>query len=124
MGVCGLAFIGFLFFIFSNKTAGSSTDATSTPVSFSGNKQVIDMTAKGGFTPNVITAKANTDTILNVITNKTFDCSASIRIPTLNISKTLPLTGTTEIALGVHNAGDVINGTCLMGMYSFQIKFI
>ncbi len=111
-----------LFIIFGN--SGKSNINTITPASYSEGKQIIDLTAKGGFSPNTITAKANVETILNVITNKTFDCSSSIRIPKLNISENLPLTGTTQIALGSYNSGEEIDGTCLMGMYNFKIKFI
>lgn len=111
-----------LLIIFGN--SGKSNINTITPASYSEGKQIIDLTAKGGFSPNTITAKANVETILNVITNKTFDCSSSIRIPKLNISENLPLTGTTQIALGSYNSGEEIDGTCLMGMYNFKIKFI
>jgi len=121
VATCILVLVVFVFIIFTNKTSGT---ANTIPISYSGYSQIIDLTAKGGFTPNVITAKANVNTILNVITNKTFDCSSSIQIPKLNISKNLPLTGTTQIALGSYNAGEEVNGTCLMGMYSFKIKFI
>ena len=121
ISVC-VIFVGiFIFFLFANRPA-NTTGAV--PVSYSGETQLIDLTAKNGFTPNVITAQANRNTILNVVTNKTFDCSSSVRIPALNISQNLPMTGTTQIALGAHNAGDVVDGTCLMGMYSFKIKFI
>lgn len=121
-------FVGFLIagiillVIFGN--SGKPNINTITPASYSEGKQIIDLTAKGGFTPNIINAKANVETILNVITNKTFDCSSSIRIPKLNISENLPLSGTTQIALGSHNPGEEIDGTCLMGMYNFKIKFI
>lgn len=121
--ICVIIFVIFIFFLFTNKTS-SNSNIGSSPVSYSGDTQVLDLTAKSGFTPNVITAQANRKTILNVITNKTFDCSASVRIPSLNISQNLPLTGTTQIDIGAHNAGDVVDGTCLMGMYSFKIKFI
>ena len=121
VATCVLILIVFVFILFSNKTV--ITNSTS-PVSYSGDSQILELTAKGGYSPNVITAKANVNTILNVITNKTFDCSSSIQIPKLNISKNLPLTGTTQIALGSYNAGEEVNGTCLMGMYSFKIKFI
>ena len=100
------------------------TVESANPVSYSGDSQIIELTAKGGYTPNAITAKAGVNTILNVITNKTFDCSSSIRISKLNVNKNLPLTGTTQIPLGIYNVGDVLDGTCSMGMYSFKINFV
>lgn len=118
---CVIVLALFLIIIFTNNT--STTDNT-VPVSYTGDTQILEITAKGGYSPNVITAKAGVDTILNVITNKTFDCSSSIRISKLNVNKNLPLTGTTQIPLGIFNAGDVLDGTCSMGMYSFKIKFV
>ena len=85
-------------------------------------KQIILVKAKGGFSPIHSVAKARIPTILRVETNGTFDCSSVIRIPDMNISKNLPLTGTTDIDIGVQQAG-IFQGTCGMGMYPFDIKF-
>lgn len=105
----------------SDPTSAFSADNTTTATS--NENQVLIMNAKAGFNPNVLTAKADTNTTLRVKTNNTFDCSASIRIPSLNISKTLPFSGDTDFNLGAFKAGTVVSGTCGMGMYSFQIKF-
>jgi plastocyanin domain-containing protein len=85
-------------------------------------KQIIEITAKGGYTPRISTAKAGIPTILRFTTNGTFDCSASIRIPSKNILQLLPQTGTTDIDLGTTTIG-VVNGTCGMGMYPFSVEF-
>ena len=85
-------------------------------------RQIISITAKGGYQPKNSTAKAGVPTILRIATNGTYDCSSSIRIPSLNISKNLPASGTTDIDLGTQTQ-DTLNGTCGMGMYSFQIEF-
>jgi plastocyanin domain-containing protein len=85
-------------------------------------KQIIEIRAKGGYSPVHSVAKAGVPTILRVNTNGTFDCSSSIRIPELNISKNLPMSGTTDIDLGIQKAG-TFQGTCGMGMYPFDIKF-
>jgi plastocyanin domain-containing protein len=61
-------------------------------------------------------------TILRFTTNGTFDCSSSVRIPSMNLSKTLALSGTTDINLGNPKAG-VLRGSCSMGMYPFEISF-
>jgi len=86
-------------------------------------KQVIDLTAKGGYFPKVIEAKANTEYILRIKTSNTYDCSLSFRIPSLGISKELPNTGVTEILIPSQSVGTELNGTCSMGMYSVKIKF-
>jgi len=85
-------------------------------------KQVIDLRAKGGYNPKKSTAKAGVPTILKVNTNGTFDCSSAFRIPSMGIAKNLPPTGTTEIDLGNPKVG-VLQGTCGMGMYPFEIDF-
>ncbi len=85
-------------------------------------KQIVVMKAKGGFSPVHSIAKAGIPTILRVETNGTFDCSSIIRIPDMNLSKNLPLSGTTDIDIGVQKIG-TFDGTCGMGMYPFDIKF-
>ena len=85
-------------------------------------KQIIEMTAKGGYEPNKSVAKAGVPTILRFDTNGTFDCSSSVRIPSLNISQNLPISGKTDIDIGVQKVGN-FQGTCGMGMYPFEVKF-
>ncbi len=84
--------------------------------------QVIEITAKGGYTPRVSVAKAGIHTILRINTNGTFDCSSSVRIPSMNIFKSLPPSGVTDIDLGTPQKG-TLNGSCGMGMYPFEIEF-
>jgi plastocyanin domain-containing protein len=85
--------------------------------------QTIDLRAKGGYLPKVSIAKAGIPTVLRVDTDGTFDCSSAIRVPSLKVSENLPLTGTTEIDLGVLTPG-TIDGNCGMGMYPFQITVV
>jgi plastocyanin domain-containing protein len=85
-------------------------------------RQVIDLTAKGGYSPEQSVAKAGIPTVLRVSTKGTFDCSSAIRIPSMNISKNLPQSGVTEIDLGSPQLG-TLQGTCGMGMYPFAIEF-
>ena len=85
-------------------------------------KQIIEIKAKGGYSPRRSVAKAGVPTILRVNTNGTLDCSSAIRIPTMNIGKNLPMSGTTEIDLGNPKIG-ILQGACGMGMYPFEIDF-
>ena len=85
-------------------------------------KQIIEIKVKGGYNPEESVAKAGIPTIVRFDTNGTFDCSSSVRVPDLDISKSLPQTGSTDIDIGTPKAG-VFNGTCGMGMYPFDIKF-
>jgi plastocyanin domain-containing protein len=84
--------------------------------------QIIEISAKGGYQPRKSTAKAGIPTILRFSTNGTFDCSSSIRIPSMNISKMLPQTGSTDINIGNPQVV-TLQGTCGMGMYQFEIDF-
>lgn len=84
--------------------------------------QFIDLTAKAGYSPRKSSAKAGVPTVLRVNTNGTFDCSSVVRIPSMDLSKNLALTGVTEIPLGSPSVG-VLKGTCGMGMYPFEINF-
>lgn len=85
-------------------------------------KQVIEIKARGGYSPKTSIAKAGLPTILRVNTNGTFDCSSALRIPSLNISQSLPISGITDIELSNSSVG-ILRGTCGMGMYSFEINF-
>ncbi|MCX6753970.1 MAG: cupredoxin domain-containing protein [Candidatus Nomurabacteria bacterium] len=91
-------------------------------VSIVDGKQIIEIQAKGGYTPRKSIAKAGIPTILRMNTKGTFDCSSSIRIPSMNLFKSLPQSGVTDIDLGTQSAG-TLNGSCGMGMYPFEIDF-
>ncbi|HAT68769.1 MAG: hypothetical protein A2481_00940 [Candidatus Yonathbacteria bacterium RIFOXYC2_FULL_47_9] len=85
-------------------------------------KQIIEIKAKGGYQPRKSVAKAGIPTILRFDTNGTFDCSSSVRIPRMNISRILPQIGTTDIDIGTFKA-EVLQGACSMGMYPFEVEF-
>ncbi|MDA1169464.1 MAG: cupredoxin domain-containing protein [bacterium] len=85
-------------------------------------KQIVEINAKGGYQPRKSVAQAGIPTILRFDTSGTFDCSASVRVPSMNISKTLPQTGSTDIDIGSQNVA-TLQGTCGMGMYPFEVEF-
>ena len=91
-------------------------------VSIVDGKQIIEINTKGGYSPKLSEAKAGMPTTLRFKTNGTFDCSSSVRLPSMNISKILPNTGSTDIDLGTQKLG-TLSGTCGMGMYGFAIEF-
>lgn len=91
-------------------------------VSIENGQQIIEIRAKGGYQPRKSTAKANIPTIIRFDTSGTFDCSAAVRIPSMNISQILPQSGTTDIDIGSVGFG-TLQGTCGMGMYPFEIEF-
>lgn len=97
-------------------------NASASNVTLVDEQQVIEIEAKGGYTPRTTVAQAGIPTVIKFKTTGTFDCSSAIRIPSLDISKNLQPNSTTEVALGTPEAG-VLQGTCGMGMYPFEIEF-
>ena len=86
-------------------------------------KQIIDISAKGGYSPRVVEAKSRVPTVLRVNTQGTFDCSASLVIPKLSYQKFLQPSAIEEILISAEQAQGTLQGLCAMGMYGFQIKF-
>ena len=87
-------------------------------------KQIVDITARGGYSPRIVNAKAGLPTVIRVITKDTYDCSASLVIPKVGYRKLLTSNGTEEIAISPEQAKGTLNGLCGMGMYSFKINFL
>lgn len=92
-------------------------------VSIENGTQIIEVTAKGKYSPRLTAAKAGMPTILRVKTMGTYDCTAALKVPNIGYEKMLPPTGTTDIELPAQNAGAVVQGICAMGMYNFKVGF-
>lgn len=122
LAVSTVVIVWALFFVSTKPDAGGESAAVPTAVIIDG-KQVIDISAKGGYSPRVVSAKAGVPTILRIQTRGTFDCSASVVIPKLSYQKFLQPSGTEEITLTAEQARGTLQGLCAMGMYNFQIKF-
>lgn len=86
------------------------------------NQQIITLNTKGGYQPRKSVAKAGVPTIIRFVTNGTFDCSSIMRIARMDITQTLPSTGSTDIDIGSQEVS-VLQGSCGMGMYPFEIEF-
>lgn len=112
-----------VFKISSVSNENSNTSMLGTTVSSSEGKQIIELIAKAGYSPSSVSAEANKETILRVVTDSTFDCSSALTIPKLGIRKNLPPTATTDIPLGSQAPGTKLAGTCAMGMYNFNLSF-
>lgn len=91
-------------------------------VSIVDGKQIVEITARGGYWPQRSMAKSGIPTIIRFKTNGSFDCSSSVRIPSLGINKILPQSGNTDIDIGTPQIA-TLQGTCGMGMYRFQVEF-
>jgi plastocyanin domain-containing protein len=117
--------IAVLLFLGAMMLSSKQSQSTSIPannVSVIDGKQIIEIKAKGGYQPRTSVGKAGIPTVIRFNTDGTFDCSASVRIPSLNISKILPQSGSVDIDIGIPQAG-ILRGTCGMGMYPFAIDF-
>lgn len=121
--VLSLALMGYLVMRMISSDGGSQagTDSAANNVTMEGDVQIVEITAKGGYTPRVSTVRAGVPTVVRFNTKGTFDCSSSVRIPSMNISRALPPSGVTDIAIGILEPG-VLDGTCGMGMYPFQLN--
>lgn len=127
IGCIALAAIALVWSLSSNNNKvtkyPSANGQISQNVTTDNGKQIVEVAAKGGYSPRVTTAKAGTPTILRIKTSSTFDCSSSLRIPSLGYSKNLPATGTTDIEIPAQAAGSTLKALCSMGMYNFSVEF-
>ncbi len=121
--IIGGAFVIGAFVLSQDKTTAPVDAQTENNVTVENGKQIVTISAKGGYLPRISEAKADMPTTLRVDTNGTFDCSASLNIPSMNYQKNLPATGVTDIEIPAQKAGSTFEGLCGMGMYKFQIAF-
>lgn len=106
----------------SSSTASSTSSVGgSTNVATINGQQIVTINVKGGYQPRTSVVKAGVPIVLRFETNNTFDCSSAMRIPSLDISQSLPPTGTTDVVIGALSAG-TLQGMCGMGMYRFDLE--
>ena len=126
--VAGAIIGGSILLVSSNGNSAVSYGTSSGPSQLANNvsvvdgKQIVEIHAKGGYQPRKSVGKAGLPTVLRFDTSGTFDCSSSVRLPSLGISKSLPQTGETDIDIGIAKSG-TFQGTCGMGMYPFEVDF-
>ncbi|MEK7505077.1 MAG: hypothetical protein AAB589_02235 [Patescibacteria group bacterium] len=117
-----IALIGGAMWLVKNNPADSLEPSVNN-VSVVDGKQIIEITAKGGYFPRVTLAKANLPTIIKMATAGTFDCSSSLVIPSLGYRHNLASSGVTEIEVSAQASGAKLQGLCSMGMYNFSVNF-
>ncbi len=100
----------------------ASTSASSNVVMIDGKQQII-ITAGQWYSPKMTVAKAGIPAEIKIQGKNAYGCESAVRIPMLNYSKNLDSKGFDIVQVPEQKAWDIINGTCSMGMYSFQIKF-
>lgn len=122
--IISIAIVGGTLYFVSEKSATSESGdvAQSQNVEVKDGVQYVTITAQGGYSPRMSVIQSNLPTKLIVKTNGTYDCSASLVIRSLGFQKILQPTGEEVIDLGTPKFGEIIQGVCGMGMFSFQIK--
>ncbi len=103
--------------------SGNSEAASTSNVSIENGKQIVEITAKGQYSPRVTEAKAGIPTGPRMETDGTFDCTSQLTVPSIGYRQMLPPTGKTDIALTAQEPGSTVRGICSMGMYNFEVKF-
>ena len=120
--ILALMFIGGAI-IFARNGAKTDTAVSQSNISIIDGKQIIEIDAKGGYSPSVTVAKADTPTIIKVKTQGTFDCSSALVIQSIGYRANLPPSGETLIEVPPQKSGSILRGMCGMGMYNFSVKF-
>lgn len=106
-----------------SSNAWTVSTAPSSNVVVVNGKQQITITAGQGYSPKMTVAKAGMPTEIKIQGRNAYGCESAVRIPELSYSKNLDPKWSDIVQLPEQKAWDVVNGTCAMGMYSFQIQF-
>ena len=123
IGIIGGLLIAAVLVLNSSPKKATSQAVLGSSVTMVGDKQVVNIVAKGGFSPSRVELSANKSTTLHISTNDTFDCSNTLIIPSLKKQLSLPANGETEVEIPAQSPGAQINATCSMGMYNLQLNF-
>jgi plastocyanin domain-containing protein len=115
--VAGVLVIGAMFFNNQEQTVVLDN------VKIEDGVQVVEIEARGGYSPRVSSAQAGMDTVIRMRTRGTFDCSIALVLPSVGYRNTLPNTAEIDIPIGAQEAGTVFRGLCSMGMYNFSVNF-
>jgi uncharacterized protein len=88
-----------------------------------GKQQVTINVTDSGYKSSVTTLKAGVPVVLTLNTSKVQSCARAFVIPSMNISKVLPESGTTTLEFTPKTSGSLAF-SCSMGMYSGTWKVI
>jgi hypothetical protein len=95
---------------------GANTPSATAEVT-AGVQNVTITVGSNGYTASANTIKRGTPVHLTLTTNNTVGCARAFTIPDLNISKVLPVSGTSTIDFTPQTAGRLAY-SCSMGMYT------
>jgi Cu+-exporting ATPase len=108
VGIGGLALIAVLawYFFAPRKATHAQVEA---------GRQVVDITVKGGYAPNLIRVEAGTPVRLRFHRQENSDCTARVVFPDLRKSASLAAFGTTTMDLAIDEPGEY-SWACGMNM--------
>jgi len=114
-----IAILAFVF-ISQGEKAGYEVDTK-----FENGYQIIEFTAKNGFFPSSIKAKAGVESKIRVKTFNTYDCTRLLNIPKVGINNVeLDPNGIYEFIISPQKPGEVLKGSCSTGANVVEIKFV
>lgn len=93
------------------------------PIVVEANNEVIINVHNNGYSPRNFSVKVNESVNLKLVTQGTYSCATVFTIPSLNITKVLPPSGTTEVSFTPTQTG-LLSFACGMGMYTGTINVI
>jgi plastocyanin domain-containing protein len=105
----GLALIGFILWYFFGER--QKTEATET----AGGVQEVNVTVKGGYSPDVIVVKQGRPVRLNFYRDETSGCSEQVLFGDFGVARDLPAFKTTPVEFTPNRAGE-FTFTCGMNM--------
>jgi sulfite exporter TauE/SafE len=91
-------------------------DSSAVTIDAAGVQHILVEVKKTSYSPSRVQARAGLPTKLTLRTNGIRDCTSGFVIPAMNLERSLPVIGDTEIDLGKPAAGR-IDYTCSIGMY-------
>ena len=97
LGVGLIAFVGWFFFLAPHQRA--------TAVASAAGIQQVDITVKGGYSPNVIEVRKNEPVQLNFYRDEESSCSEGLLMPDFHIRRDLPAFQTTIVEFLPQQAG-------------------
>lgn len=122
-----LCALGGIYFLRDDATTtiggNAQQELRKTNVFMDGDMQIVEITAKGGYSPRVTRAKSGIPTMIKFITHGTFDCSSAVTIPSIGFSTNLPPGGEASVNIPAQSSGSSLKGSCSMGMYHFEVQF-
>lgn len=115
---------GLLFMAFSLSNKPNKATTMENAVQIDGDRQLVTIKAKNGFDPNMVNLDSTKKTTVKVQTDKTFDCSNTMVISKLGITKELPPTGEVEFDIPPQESGSKVTAVCSMGHFTLDFNFL